>query len=237
MENGSDTTSHTNTFELYGPTKAEAALYPVAASDDTRSYGTYDKSMDDFSDDYNREYENEDVKRVFLPPQPEYANRPFTPNKMESPRMGNHKTTYIVDDRDGSPWHEDPYRVAMPPHKKGTFDNGDILYDNHTYGRGDTRPKSITELSDRPPSRPSSRAGKTPPPPPMRTTSRGGDILPPVPARNYGPQEVQPRYAPPPGTLSPNIVSNPSYNGPSSRMSPSHHNQLAPGSEMRGHLV
>lgn len=54
---GSDTTSHTNTFELYGPTKADAALYPVAASDDNRSYGTYDKSMDDFSDDYNREYE------------------------------------------------------------------------------------------------------------------------------------------------------------------------------------
>ena len=54
---GSDTTSHTNTFELYGPTKADTALYPVAASDDTRSYGTYDKSMDDFSDEYNRDYE------------------------------------------------------------------------------------------------------------------------------------------------------------------------------------
>jgi hypothetical protein len=35
----------------------ETALYPVAASDDQRSYGTYDKNMDDFSDDFNREYE------------------------------------------------------------------------------------------------------------------------------------------------------------------------------------
>ena len=35
----------------------------------------------------------------------------------------------------------DPYRVAMPPNKKGVYDNGDILYDNHTYPRGDTRPK------------------------------------------------------------------------------------------------
>ncbi|KAK7106268.1 nephrin-like isoform X2 [Littorina saxatilis] len=223
LENGSDTTSHTNTFELYGTNKAEAAMYPVAASDDTRSYGTYDKSMDDFSDDYNREYE------------PEYANRPFTPSKLESPRMANHKATYIMDDHGRtSPWQEDPYRVAMPSHKKGTYDNGDILYDNHTYPR-DTRPKSLAELSDRPPSRPSSRAGKTPPPPPMRTTSRG-DTLPPVPARNYGPQEVQPRYAPPPGSLSPNIVANPTYNGPTSRLSPTH-NHLAPGSEMRGHLV
>ncbi|XP_076438508.1 nephrin-like [Babylonia areolata] len=218
LENGSDTTSHTNTFELYGPTKAETALYPVAASDDTRSYGTYDKSMDDFSDEYNRDFE------------PEYANRPFTPNKLDSPRMGNHKT-YIMDDHGRqSPWHEDPYRVAMPAHKKGTYDNGDIMYDNHTYPRGDSRPKSATELSDRPPS----RAGKTPPPPPMRTSSRG-DTLPPVPARNYGPQEVQPRYAPPPGSLSANIVANPTYNGPSARLSPAHN--LAPGSEMKGHLV
>ena len=29
----------------------------------------------------------------------------------------------------------------MPPNKKGVYDNGDILYDNHTYPRGDTRPK------------------------------------------------------------------------------------------------
>lgn len=38
------------------------------------------------------------------------------------------------------------------------------------------------------------------------------------------------------GSLSPNIVANPTYNGPSARLSPSH-SQLAPGSEMRGHLV
>ena len=48
---GSDTTSHTNTIELYGPSK-ETALYPMASSDGDRSYGTYDKNDDDFSDDY-----------------------------------------------------------------------------------------------------------------------------------------------------------------------------------------
>lgn len=223
LENASDTTSHTNTFELYSSSKAETALYPVAASDDQRSYGTYDKNMDDFSDEFNREYE------------PEYVNRPYTPTKMDSPHMSNSHKTYIMENHDReSPWQEDPYRVAMPPHKKGVYDNGDILYDHHTFPRGDTRPKSITELSDRPGSRPSSRAGKTPPAPPMRTSSRG-DTLPPVPARNYGPQEIQPRYAPPPGSLSPNIVTNPTYNGPN-RLSPTH-NHLAPGSEMRGHLV
>ena len=35
-------------------------MYPVCVSDDTRSYGTYDKSMDDdLSDDYNKDYEVE----------------------------------------------------------------------------------------------------------------------------------------------------------------------------------
>ena len=48
---GSDTTSHTNTIELYGPSK-ETALYPMTPSDGDRSYGTYDKNDDDFSDDY-----------------------------------------------------------------------------------------------------------------------------------------------------------------------------------------
>ena len=51
----SDTTSHTNTFELYGHNKTDPNV--GHGSDDTRSYGTYDKSMDDFSDDYIREYE------------------------------------------------------------------------------------------------------------------------------------------------------------------------------------
>lgn len=48
---GSDTTSHTNTIELYGPNK-ETQLYPMTPSDESRSYGTYDKNDDDFSDDY-----------------------------------------------------------------------------------------------------------------------------------------------------------------------------------------
>jgi len=48
----SDTTSHTNTIELYGPNK-ETALYPMTPSDDSRSYGTYEKNMDGFSDDYS----------------------------------------------------------------------------------------------------------------------------------------------------------------------------------------
>ena len=47
----SDTTSHTNTIELYGPQK-EGQLYQRTPSDESHSYGTYEKNMDDFSDDY-----------------------------------------------------------------------------------------------------------------------------------------------------------------------------------------
>jgi len=52
LADGSDTTSHTNTIELYGPTK-ETHLYPAAHSDEARSYGTSDRYQeDDYSDDY-----------------------------------------------------------------------------------------------------------------------------------------------------------------------------------------
>lgn len=48
----------------------------------------------------------DDVKVVFLPQQSEYVNRPFTPTKMDSPRINSHKT-YLVDDHGHqSPWHE-----------------------------------------------------------------------------------------------------------------------------------
>ena len=59
---GSDTTSHTNTIELYGPTK-ETALYPMTPSEVDRSYGTYDKNEDDFSDDY-KSYEVIEIVKV-----------------------------------------------------------------------------------------------------------------------------------------------------------------------------
>ncbi|XP_067679249.1 nephrin-like isoform X2 [Haliotis asinina] len=235
LENGSDTTSHTNTFELYGHTKGDGGVYPMSASEDGRSYGTYDKSMDDFSDDYSKDYENDDCKRVFLP-QSDYGSRPYTPNKLDSPRMG-HKQTYILDDQGRqSPWTEDPYRVALP-RKKGTFENSPDKSGRSS--RQDTRPKSITDYCDRPPSRPPSRTGKTPPPPPVRTSSRGAaDQLPPLPARNYGPQDLPPRYTSPPGNvdvLSPNIVANLNYDGPPMR-SPSPRT-MQNGNEMRGHLV
>ncbi|XP_063441926.1 synaptogenesis protein syg-2-like [Mytilus trossulus] len=60
LESNSDTTSHTNTIELYGPNK-EANMYPMTPSDDGRSYGTYEKNMDGFSDDYSN-YEQNDGK-------------------------------------------------------------------------------------------------------------------------------------------------------------------------------
>ncbi|KAJ8316448.1 hypothetical protein KUTeg_006462 [Tegillarca granosa] len=94
LTGNSDTTSHTNTIELYGPSK-ETALYPLPNHDDNPSYGTYEKNMDDLSDDY-RNYEDEDIKRVFLPP-PGYNSISYTPNKMDSPDM-DHRQTYIPDD-------------------------------------------------------------------------------------------------------------------------------------------
>ena len=63
FSDGSDTTSHTNTIELYGPNK-ETALYPMTPSDGDRSYGTYDKNEDDFSDDY-KSYEVSMVACLF----------------------------------------------------------------------------------------------------------------------------------------------------------------------------
>ncbi|XP_012942646.1 nephrin [Aplysia californica] len=288
----SETTSHTNTFELYGTGKGDHSMCP-APSDDTRSYGTYDKSMDDFSDDYIRDYEgktgfaaviseletlsylHENQNRrvegwprrpepqpcethVFLPPQsdsPPPGSRPYSPHKMEpqSPRLGGHKMTYIVDDHQGrrSPWNEDPYKMAHPRSKKGFYENGVQNGDIYEFKSG-SRGKGMNELSDRPPSRPSSRSGKTPPPPPTRSSSRGGDYIPPLPARNYDPEEIAPpRYGPTPGSsslLSPNIVPNPSYRGPTSptarspsphhqQYSPSPHDTLPVGAEMRGHLV
>ncbi|KAI8775331.1 nephrin [Biomphalaria glabrata] len=280
LEATSDTTSHTNTFELYGNSVKGENPYPPP-SDDTRSYGTYDKSMDDFSDEYIRDYDGENPQpqekpqenvtmsasrakvennmstndncannhecetHVFLPQQPDYpGSRPYSPQKIESPRMGSgHKIPYHPEDQQerNSLWNEDPYRVAQPRQKKGSYDNG--MTNEDAYEFRNIRSKGMNECSDYPPSRPSSRTGKTPPPPPTRSSSRGGfntrDFMPPLPARNYEPQEIisQPRYTPTPGSsalLSPN----PSYSGPgSNQRTPSPHNTLPAGAEFRGHLV
>ncbi|KAL3885782.1 hypothetical protein ACJMK2_025820 [Sinanodonta woodiana] len=260
LENGSDTTSHTNTIELYGPSK-ETALYPMTPSDESRSYGTYDKNMEDFSDDY-KSYEEEDVKTVFLPP-PEYSSTTYSHNKLDSPTFEHHtfhpdsKQTYL-DDLDESerksPWrYEDSSRGSR--RYKGTFDNNyaddhirengvaGMAYDvsGRTASHDMARQKSVTDMSDRLASRPSSRGGyKTPPPPPVRSSSKGAVDIPPLPSRNYAIEEASPRYVPPPGSLSSfrnnvNVVPNPSYNGPPMRVVSPH----SQGSvdDMRGHLV
>lgn len=69
----------------------------------------------------------------------------------------------------------------------------------------------VGDYLERAPSRPCSRAGKTPPPPPVRTSSRGAtdsaaaattlsleNHAPPLPARLYGSQDL-PNYTPSPG--------------------------------------
>ncbi|XP_033757883.1 nephrin-like isoform X4 [Pecten maximus] len=332
LENNSDTTSHTNTIELYGPTK-ETALYPITPSDDSRSYGTYEKNMDDFSDDY-KNFEgrglvrpkpvwlqplvempgssndddthdrksmhssqctcncvqvkvktvsrgkcsclsmdssgDEDIKRVFLPP-PGYS-RSYTPNKMDSPNLGNtHKSfltetrPYLDDERQAAQWqYEDPYRSRS----KGTFDsdymnplqNGNSPTHFHDYnGRPETRPKSVTDFSDQRSSRSSSRNGlgtTPPPPPPVRSSSKGvannygHSPIPPLPARNYDVDDLppplyddtpQPRYAPAPGStggryVNPNVISNPTYEGPSEGGNMAQRNHI-PVDDMRGDLV
>ncbi|KAK3106873.1 hypothetical protein FSP39_001753 [Pinctada imbricata] len=260
LESNSDSTSHTNTIELYGPSK-EAALYPMATSEDSRSYGTYEKNMDDLSDDF-RNYEDEDIKRVFLPP-PGYS---YTPTKgMDSPQM-NHKTyltdsrTYLDDDINSQLRYEDPYRIGNNNRLKGTFDSEydrgsqTMLYEyDRSPVRHDTRPKSVTDTSDRS-SRPSSRGipphcRATPPPaPPMRSSSKGAThnysnaSIPPLPARNYDLDDLQNhvenRYTPSPGSVSsftnnPNVIPNPNYEGPNVRGPSRNH---VPD-DMRGHLV
>ncbi|XP_069115505.1 nephrin-like isoform X5 [Argopecten irradians] len=333
LENNSDTTSHTNTIELYGPTK-ETALYPITPSDDSRSYGTYEKNMDDFSDDY-KNFEgrglvrpkpvwlqplveqpgpsndddthdrksmhssqctcncvqvkvrtvsrakcsclsvdssgDEDIKRVFLPP-PGYSSRSYTPNKLDSPNLGNtHKSfltdtrPYLDDGRQSAQWqYEDPYQSRS----KGTFDsdymnplqNGTSPTHFHDYNsRPETRPKSVTDFSDQRSSRSSSRNGlgaTPPPPPPVRSSSKGvannygHSPIPPIPARNYDVDDLppplyddtpQPRYAPAPGStggryMNPNVISNPTYDGPSEGNNSAQRNHI-PVDDMRGDLV
>ncbi|GFR88536.1 down syndrome cell adhesion molecule [Elysia marginata] len=186
LEGSSDTTSHTNTFELYGSAKnADHNIYHPPPSDDTRSYGTYDKSMDDFSDDYIRDYDRECETHVFLPPlQSDYpGSRPYSPSHklapIDSPRLlgGGHKmTTYIADDKPGriSPWSEDPYKRSTPTYRKGSYENG--IPNGDVYEFKSARGKGMNELSERPTNRPPSRSGKTPPPPPVRSSSRCGTL-------------------------------------------------------------
>ncbi|CAG5131926.1 unnamed protein product, partial [Candidula unifasciata] len=117
MEGASETTSHNNTFELYSSTKGDHNMYP-ASPDDVHSYGTNDKSMDDFSDDYIRDYDRECETHMFLPSQHEYpGSRPYSPHKLESPMVGSgHKMTYIIDDHPGhrSPWNEGSSTLLSP---------------------------------------------------------------------------------------------------------------------------
>lgn len=246
----SDTTSHTNTIELYGPTK-ETQLYPMTPSDESRSYGTYDKNEDDFSDDY-KSYEDEDLKRVFLPP-PEYGGVTYSHNNLDSPTFDHRhpvhtelKHPYAPSEADScrkSPWvYEDPYGSRAG---KGTFDSdypdrGKPHYEQNGH-IGNGRPKSITESSERS-SRPSSRGvNRTPPPPPVRSSSKGAVEIPPLPARNYDTQDIMPRYAPPPGSATSfgsnvNVIANPHYDGPSIR-TPSPRQPTDPDDDMRGYLV
>ncbi|XP_052273577.1 nephrin-like isoform X3 [Dreissena polymorpha] len=299
--NNSDTTSNTNTMELYGPTK-ETQLYPIHPTDESRSYGTNDKyTEDDYSDDY-KSYEQgayqirvrhsgglsdcaclggggqsssasstswkdnccfdpgeDDLKRVFLPP-PEYGGVTYSHNKLDSPTF-DHRHPMGADlpygngsDTDScrkSPWqYEDAYKPSA--RGKGTFDSdyADSYRDQHSryvpngrLGGGlHTRPKSITELSERS-SRPSSRGTgqKTPPPPPTRSSSKGAveHAIPPLPARNYESTEAMPRYVPAPGSSSyggsMNVIANPSYDGPS--VPTSSHQPADPTDDMRGYLV
>ncbi|KAK6173113.1 hypothetical protein SNE40_016632 [Patella caerulea] len=233
LEDGSDTTSHTNTLELYGMNKIDNVTYPPSASDDVRSCGTCDKNIDDFYDDYPPNYDmGPDYKNDYISTNLDNRGSAYMSRPQDYMRVSPRPHTMEDDDDDGHPqqWTEDPYQVALP--RKGSMQ--DAYYRPGT----DTRPKSVTDMFDRPASRPSSRCERTPPPPPVRTSStRLGDNLPPLPARNYGPQDLPPRYAPPPGTvdaLSPNIVSNPHYNGPDAQQAAQ---RVHTEPRMRGHLV
>nr|XP_022326669.1 nephrin-like isoform X2 [Crassostrea virginica] len=251
------TSNHTNALELYAPGKENTyPMYPKTPSDECHSYGTYEKNMDDLSDDF-RNYEDEDVKRVFLPPP---AYRPYTPNKLDSPHLSTHKAylsdsrSYIDDDRDPNWRYEDPYRFKG---RKGTFDSefdrGSqtvIDTENDRYYE-ETQPKSITDLSERssrPPSRSANYRTTPPPPPPVRSSSKGAALnfvhhaAPPLPDRNYDAEEVQQNYnlpyTPSPGSIasfsnSTNVITNPNYDGPPMHAS---RTNIVPD-DMRGHLV
>ncbi|XP_036359051.1 nephrin-like isoform X2 [Octopus sinensis] len=223
QRDGSDTTSHTNTFELFGSTK-ESHLYPMSPSEDARSYDTYDKSLDEFSDECSKNYEDEDMKRVFLPPH-DYSDRPYTPCKQDSPHVEpkriymdspNRQIAYL-DDSDTRLPNEDLYMT--PKKKTETFEP------NH-YGviRGKTPPGNIYEDTNWSRQEQNSR---------MRN-GMVGDYLERAPSRPCS-------RAGPSVPLSPSIVPNPCYESPSQYRSTNARGSLQspiqPSLEMKGHLV
>lgn len=251
LENGSDTTSHTNTFELFGSTK-ESHLYPMSPSEDARSYDTYDKSLDEFSDECSKNYEDEDMKRVFLPPH-DYSGRPYTPCKQDSPQVEpkraymdspNRQITYLDDSGSRSPIHEDLY---MAPKKKtegyetnhyGVLQgktSGTLYEDTSSWSRQEQNSRMrngmVADYIERPANRPCSRAA-------ISTISYPVD---PPQHRMAPPRLIAPPQHGPSLSISPNIVPNPSYESPPRTRCPTPRGslqQLTQASlEMKGHLV
>ncbi|CAG2252900.1 unnamed protein product [Mytilus edulis] len=216
LESNSDTTSHTNTIELYGPNK-EASMYPMTPSDDGRSYGTYEKNMDGFSDDYSN-YEQNDGKSTST--NSSHCNCYQIKVGVRSSVRGIKGNCCLPHDSSGD---EDVKRVFLPPpayqSRPYTPSKSESPMMNHKTFLSDSR----TYLDE--PDRQQWRYED-----PYKNNSRGkgsfddyidngydDDTRPKVRGENY----------------STNIIPNPSYNGPISR-APSRTYQE---DDMRGHLV
>nr|QRF78289.1 nephrin [Terebratalia transversa] len=232
-KDGSETVSQANTLEMYAP--SDRPLYP--GNKDSESYSTYDKSMDDYTDSYRSFDDEEDVKRIFLPPQgdPYHHGNHGGPHQIYAIPPVDAQRSFPVNQ--APPVYNDNFRGGSLPRKTVEGENFDNTYADKL--RHNTLQKSLTGLNERSrPSSPSRSLAKTPPPaPPARYSSQGSKPIPPLPARNYGSQDV-PTYAHPPGTdYRPSRSDYPQDRSHPPSISSNYSKSNNVPSEMRGHLV
>nr|QRF78340.1 Nephrin [Phoronopsis harmeri] len=220
-KDSTDGSSQINTIEMYSTSTAPAY---APSMDDSKSYTTYDKSIDEYPDEFSRPYEDdEDIKKVFLPPMDPYGTYPtHTIDSQRSFFVNKGASTYLDDSVVGAPTNwpqpESPYKSSTLPRSPMSPQQ----YEEDIYA--DQLRRANKTLGSKP-----DMHKPGPPPPPVRSSSKGTievpKAMPPIPARNYAPSDL-PRYTPAPGSL---------YGTGPRQGPPSTGN--APGSEMRGALV
>ncbi|XP_048773345.2 nephrin-like isoform X3 [Ostrea edulis] len=105
------TSNHTNALELYAPGKENSyPMYPKTPSDECHSYGTYEKNMDDLSDDF-RNYEHIDQKSTST----HSSNIQCNCYTVRLSSRVNRGSCCLPPESSGSSGDEDVKRVFLPP--------------------------------------------------------------------------------------------------------------------------
>ncbi|XP_013380213.1 nephrin isoform X1 [Lingula anatina] len=246
-KDGSESASQANTIEMYAP--SDRPLYQNFQKDNY-SQGSLDKSMEDFATDSYRSFDDDDdIKRVFIPPQPPvYSGRSLDRDARYAPLRQTHspamdkQRNYTLpaghSGHGGQHMYLDDYpRTDEVPYHGGSLPRLRPQEDEYAHQlRKNQMQKGLNSIGEQGQGRnreglPTPN-GKAPPPPPTRSSSHGRAHIPPLnhpplPARNYDLNEM-PRYTPPPG--------NTDLRPPSRRSQKPEPAEPLPV-EMRGHLV